>query len=202
MAKRSYRQNCALARAEDVIGDRWTLLLLRDLLVSPRRFNELLDSQQGIGSNLLAKRLKDLETAGLLEHEFESRRYALTDRGRALEPAILALIRWGLRHGPDNQPGAHHRDDWDLLALKSLFQPERAGDLGVTVQFADAALEGWVRVANQQMDVGLGTIDDADLAISGTVKGLFLESDKPAELLAFGDARTLRHFMAAFALRA
>lgn len=202
MGKRSYQQNCALARAEDLIGERWTKLLLRDLLVSPRRFNELLESQQGIGSNLLAARLKDLSAAGLIERETGSRRYALTARGRALEPAILAMIRWGLSHGPENQPGDHHLDDWDLLALKSLFQSGRAGDLAVTVQFESEALCGWARIADQQMHVGLGTVEDADLVVDGTVKGLFLETGNPVEMLEYGDQQILQQFMSAFALRA
>jgi len=202
MARRSYQQNCALARAEDLIGDRWTKLLLRDMLVSPRRFNELLESEQGIGTNLLAKRLKELEAAGLIEHNDSDRRYALTDRGRALEPAILALIRWGLRHGPENQVGDHHRDDWDLLALKSLFQPGRAADLSVCAQFDDADLRGWVRIADQQMSIGLGSADAPDITIDGSVKDLFLETDSPADLLSQGDPKTLQRFMSAYALRA
>ena len=201
MGKRSYRQNCALARAEDVIGARWTRLLLRDLLVSPRRFNELLESQKGIGTNLLAARLKDLEAAGLVEHGASDRKYALTDRGRALEPAILAMIRWGLRHGPENQPGEHHRDDWDLLALKALFQPGRATGLAVTVQFDDSDLQGWARIADQEMEIGLGNVGRADINIGGTVKDLFLGTEDPLSLLSQGDADTLQRFVAAFALR-
>ena len=202
MARRSYRQNCALARAEDVIGDRWTMLMLRDLLISPRRFNELLESLQGIGTNLLASRLKDLESAGLVERHETGRRYALTDRGRALEPAVLALIRWGLKYAPENQPGDHHQDDWDLLALKSLFQPARAVDLSVVAQFEAESLEGWARIADQQMSLGLGAVDNPDIVIKGTVKDVFLGSKDPSALLARGSAETLQRFMSAFALRA
>jgi len=202
MGKRSYKQNCALARAEDVIGDRWTLLMTRDLLISPRRFNELLESLQGMGTNLLASRLKALEADGLIERQDVTRKYALTQRGWALEPAILALIRWGLTHGPENQPGDHHRDDWDLLALKALFQAGRAEDLSVSVQFDAADIEGWARIADQQMTIGLGTIEDPDLGIGGTVKELFLGVGKPTELLSQGRPETLQRFMSAFALRA
>lgn len=202
MGKRRYRQNCALARTGDVIGERWTLLMLRDLLISPRRFNELLESQQGMGSNLLAARLKDLEAAGLVERQASGRRYALTDKGRALEPAVLALIRWGLTYGPENQPGDHHQDDWDLLALKALFQPGRAGNLAVTAQFAADGFEGWARIADQQMCVGLGGIEHPDIVIAGSVKNLFLESQNPSELLVQGQPETLRRFVSAFALRA
>ncbi len=144
MAKRSYQQNCALARASDVVGERWTLLLLRDLAVFPRRFKELLASLKGIGSNLLASRLKDLEAADVIargQGDHGGPVYSLTERGRALEPALLALIRWGLSYGPENQPGDHHHEDWDLLALKALFQATRAVNLAVTVQFTSGDFE-------------------------------------------------------------
>jgi DNA-binding HxlR family transcriptional regulator len=205
MSKRSYKQNCALARASDVIGERWTLLLLRDLLVSPRRFNELLDSLKGMGTNLLASRLKDLEAADMIERrdgEGGRRVYSLTERGQALEPAVLALIRWGLTRGPENRDGDHHRDDWDLLALKALFQPNRAEDLSVCVQFGACEFEGWARIEDQRMSIGVGTALDADIGIDGTIMDLFVGSSKPTELLTRGEASALQRFMSAFALRA
>jgi len=204
MSKRSYQQNCALARANDVIGERWTLLLLRDLLISPRRFNELLVSLKGIGTNLLAARLKDLEVADVIEREQGRGRtkvYAITERGRALEPALLALIRWGLSHGPENRTGDHHRDDWDLLALKALFQPTRASELAICVQFEAPDFLGWARIADLQMSVGLGTADSADIIINGSIHDLFLSSAKPLELLAVGSLADLEKFISAFALR-
>ena len=205
MAKRSYQQNCALARASDVVGERWTLLLLRDLSSYPRRFKELLASLKGIGTNLLTSRLKDLEAAGLIERvrgEHGGPVYALTARGRALEPALLALIRWGLSHGPENKPGDHHQKDWDLLALKALFQPARAADLTATVAFDSDGFTGWARIADQQMTVGLGEVDAPDVRVAGPVAELFLGSRKPEDLLVSGDPALLRQFMSAFALRA
>ena len=204
MSKRTYGQNCALARASDVLGERWTLLLVRDLLVAPRRFNELAESLKGIGTNLLAKRLKELEAAGILERvEGEgARAYALTDRGRALEPSVLALIRWGLLHGPENREGDHHHDDWDLLALKSVFQPDRAAGLSLTVQFKSPDLQGWCGIADKQMSIGLGPISDPDITIGGTVAELFLGGEKPARLLTHGAQEDLDRFVTSFALRA
>lgn len=205
MGKRSYKQNCALARASDVVGERWTLLLVRDLLVSPRRFNELLNSLKGIGTNLLAARLKDLEAADIIERRDGGgtvRVYALTERGQALEPAVLALIRWGLTRGPESRVGDQHRDDWDLLALKALFQPSRAADLSICVQFDAPEFEGWARIEDQHMSIGVGKIHDAEIGINGTIKDLFLGSSSAAELLTKGSVSTLRGFMSAFALRA
>ena len=202
MSKRSYQQNCALARAGDVIGERWSLLLVRDLLVAPRRFNELLASLKGMGTNLLAKRLKALEAAAVVERVHAKGAYALTARGYALEPAVLALVRWGLLHGPENRPGDHHRHDWDLLALKSVFQPDRADGLSLTVQFDCDALQGWARIEDQTMAIGLGQVDGADISIAGTVSDLFLGDKEPLTLITAGSPDDLQRFVAAFALRA
>ncbi len=201
MAKRSYRQNCPLARAIDVVGERWTLLLVRDLLVGPRRFRDLVRSLKGIGTNLLASRLKDLEAAGLIERRGEQG-YALTRSGEALEPAVLALVRWGLVHGPGNQPGDYHEDEWDLVAIKALFQPQRAGDLSVSVQFKSHAMLGWVRIDAGAVSIGPGQNENPDLVIEGTIAELFTGDAAAASLLKVGDAHDLERFMSAFALRA
>ncbi|MDX1499849.1 MAG: helix-turn-helix domain-containing protein [Woeseiaceae bacterium] len=205
MGKRSYRQDCALARATDLLGERWTLLLLRDLLVAPRRFSELERSLKGIGPNLLAGRLKELEAAGVIEQRADrasgSRVYALTPRGAALEPAILALIRWGLVHLPARDDAAHHRHDWDLLALKSAFQSDRFHGAPLAVQFRAGDFEGWTLLAPGRISIGLGSTADADLTIDGTVRDLFVDRRPPAGLLADGSEAELARFMEAFALR-
>src|SRR5437660_12010745 len=101
-APRSYDQYCAVARGLDVSGDRWTLLIVRDLLLGPKRYKDLLSGLPGIGTNLLADRLKELEGAGLIERAVlpppaGSTVYQLTERGLALEPVMIALGRWGAR---------------------------------------------------------------------------------------------------------
>src|SRR5947209_6790027 len=102
MSKRSYNQYCAVARALDVIGERWTLLIVRELLTGPKRFKDLLEGLCGIGTNLLAARLKDLEGQGVvwrtsLPPPAGSKVYELTELGRSLEPVVVALSRWGLK---------------------------------------------------------------------------------------------------------
>jgi DNA-binding HxlR family transcriptional regulator len=89
-----------MARALDVVGERWTLLIVRDLLLAPRRYTDLLDGLPGITTNLLAKRLKEMSAAGLIDREalpspVRAEVYSLTDRGRALEPVLMALGAWG-----------------------------------------------------------------------------------------------------------
>jgi len=98
---RSYGQYCALAKALDVVGDRWILLIVRELLIRGRcRYVDLLNGLPGIATNLLASRLKDLEAAGVVRREAATAPvatplYELTDRGRSLEPAIRAFAQWG-----------------------------------------------------------------------------------------------------------
>ncbi len=205
MTKRSYRQNCALAQASDVIGERWSLLLVRDLLVGPRRFNELSRSLKGIGSNLLAARLKELEAAGIMERrpsDAGGHLYALTKVGQALEPALLALVRWGLSYGPGNQEGFHHQDDWDLVALKALFQPDRVGDLSVSVQFKTEEFTAWMAIDDQQVTMGLGETPEPDVTVNGTIKDLFTGPGSPDELCVSDSHEKLGQFMSAFALPA
>jgi len=202
MTKRSYQQDCALAHSADLIGERWTLLLIRDLLISPRRFNELQKSLKGMGSNLLATRLKELEQDGVIEPYASgdgSRRYRLTVRGRALEPAILGLIRWGYVGSKPGTAKGHHRDDWDLLALKAFFQPDRAQDLNLTVQYHGDDVSGWTRIFDGHMTIGLGELDDVDLVVQGTVRDLFRGANEPPLLLSHGSARELDRYMQSFA---
>ena len=92
---RSYGQFCALARALDVIGDRWTLLIIRELAARPCRFRDLSEGLPGIAANLLAERLRLLQSEGVITHD-QAATYRLTDRGKALGPALKALARWGV----------------------------------------------------------------------------------------------------------
>lgn len=204
MKKRSYKQNCALALTADVIGERWSMLLIRDLLVGPRRYKDLLASLKGIGTNLLAVRLKELEAADIVARVAAGaggHEYALTQRGRALEPAVLALVSWGLSYGPENQDNFHHLDDWDLVALKALFHPSRAVDLATSIQFRTPDFSGWMAIVDNTASIGLGILESADISVAATVKHLFIGSREPESLLTRGSVDELQRFMAAFALR-
>ena len=150
MKRRSYRQYCALAKALDVVGERWTLLMVRELMIGPRRYRELLENLPGMGTNLLAARLKELETQGLIERvpiEESSRTkgYALTTRGQELEQAIRGLIQWGVDLLGAPKEDDLSRPEWDLVAFRMLFRPElavkvegyyviRAGELELFIQ--------------------------------------------------------------------
>ena len=121
--KRSYRQNCALADGLDLIGERWTLLVVRELLVAPRRYGELMDNLMGIGTNLLASRLKEMEANGLVTKDGAV--YALTEAGRSLAPVIWEIVRFGLSLGIADQSARLTRPEWDAVALRAMYDPKQ-----------------------------------------------------------------------------
>src|SRR5260370_4001699 len=115
-----YGQACASARALDVVGERWNLLLVRELTLGPRRYRDLAAGLPGIPSNVLAARLKDLQAAGVItRHTLPAPTdvtvYELTDAGRALQPALKELLDWGLRYGPEPSQDDVGQPGWGLL---------------------------------------------------------------------------------------
>jgi len=115
-----YGQACAIARALDVIGDRWSLLLVRELVLGPRRYRDLATGLPGIPSNVLAARLKDLQADGVITRRTlpaptDVTLYELTDAGRALQPALKELLDWGLRYGPAPSQDDAGQPSWALL---------------------------------------------------------------------------------------
>lgn len=170
MKKRAYKQNCALALSSDLLGERWTLLILRELLIQPCRFKELNLYLQGMGTNLLTNRLKELELDGLIQRQDpENKRsaYQLTSSGLALEPIVLLLILWGYEHG-EYQDEFLHFDHWDLLAMKAFFNPAK-GSKPLSVQFNSDSLQAWVDVSDQGFQYGLGENTDADAIIDSSI---------------------------------
>jgi DNA-binding HxlR family transcriptional regulator len=128
-AARHYDDPCGIARALDVIGDRWALLVVRELIFAPKRFVQLRSDLHGVSPNVLAQRLRDLEDAGVLRRETLEPPasvpvYALTGRGRALEPVLLELGRWGSREPVPTL--AELSVNALLLALRTVFDPAAA----------------------------------------------------------------------------
>ncbi len=110
MGHRSYDQYCGLATALDLLGERWTLLIVRDLVLGPQRYTDLLEGLPGIGTNLLASRLRRLESLGIIGKRVlpapaASTVYELTPEGRSLTPALRSLARWGARYMPQPHSG-------------------------------------------------------------------------------------------------
>jgi DNA-binding HxlR family transcriptional regulator len=129
--RRNYGQYCGLAAALDVLGERWTLLIVRELLTGPCRYNELLANLPGIGTNLLADRLKFLAEERVIRQRpqqgSKTRMYELTEQGESLRAAVLALARWGL--GMLGAPEAEEfvRPRWGVLAVEAMIDPQHAG---------------------------------------------------------------------------
>jgi DNA-binding HxlR family transcriptional regulator len=123
--RRSYNQYCGLAAALDILGERWTLLIVRELLVRPRRYRDLLADLPGIGTNLLAERLKFLVDEGLVRRRdiggaSKRQMYELTESGHALRPIVLGLARWGLDHVGDVAAETAVRPSWAFLAVEAM----------------------------------------------------------------------------------
>src|SRR5688572_6590144 len=129
-AKRSYGQYCGLARALDVVGDRWSLLIVRELLVSPARYGQLQAGLPGISTNLLAERLRQLEEAGVVERQLDagsnSAVYALTPWGLELRTAVAGLVNWSTPLMVTGRAGDHFQPHWLVVALESLMNSKRS----------------------------------------------------------------------------
>ncbi|MGH2988023.1 MAG: winged helix-turn-helix transcriptional regulator [Solirubrobacterales bacterium] len=140
MPEHRYQQYCALARALDVAGDRWTLLIVRELVPGPRRFTDLLEGLPGVSRNLLTERLRDLERDDIVarkELPAPAARlvYELTADGRDLADATVPLIGWGARRLGDRQPDESFRPRWSAVAMAGLADREAAKGVNETYQY-------------------------------------------------------------------
>lgn len=136
MASRSYGQYCGVTTAIELIGERWALLIVRDLLVGPRRYTDLKQGLPKIPTNILAARLKDLQAGGVVRRAPIVHRgpiYELTEYGRALEPVVIALGRWGFESM--GEPGADDVVTADSLtmALRTAFDMDAAAAVSAAV---------------------------------------------------------------------
>jgi DNA-binding HxlR family transcriptional regulator len=179
VSKRSYEQFCGLATALDIVGERWTLLLVRDLALGPQRYSDLLAGLPGLGTNLLAERLRSLEDAGVVRRAqlpppAATAVYELTDSGRELREALLPLAVWGAERLDFTDKARHRRADWLLLSLRSRFRPEHAGGVNDTYQFHVDGHDFHVRVHDGDVDVRRGPAPDrADVVIHTDMATLY-----------------------------
>src|SRR6185295_4004935 len=124
---------CGIARALDAVGERWALLIVRELLYGPKRFTDLRDGLGDVSPNVLSQRLRELERAGILRKLSDGgSRYALTDWGRDLAPILVELGRWGARSPAP--PSGELSVDALMVALESTFVADEAGDLDATFE--------------------------------------------------------------------
>jgi DNA-binding HxlR family transcriptional regulator len=204
LSERSYRQYCGVARALDLIGERWALLVVRDLVLGPKRFTDLRAGLPGIASNVLTDRLRQLERDGVVARRrlpppAASTVYELTDYGQELVPVMLALGRWGARRLGTRKPDESLRAEWLTLALQAFFQPAAAEGLAATVALDFGEAQFTIAIAEEQLEVRPGIPGDPDLAIATDPESLiaFL-AGAPVDLEFEGSAELLSRVRACF----
>ena len=209
--KRSYGDRCGVARALDAVGERWALLVVRELLLGPKRFTDLRAGLPGLSPDVLSQRLRELEQAGLLRRRklappASARVYELTERGLALEPVVLELGRWG-SEAPFPADDTAFGADSLVLALKTLFDPAVAAGLDLTVELCLGEDRFRSRVAGGRLEAARGSADTPDAVVSsdpGTLAAVLWHGRPLAEALRTGDVEidgstpAVKRFLGAF----
>ena len=194
MSTRTYGNFCGLARAVEIIGSQWSVLVVRDLLLGPKRFAELSATSPRIAESELRDRLDGLESAGVLRRNDTGQDddvFELTAYGRDLEPILLELGRWGARALGDPRPGAIFTLDMAILALRATFRPDRARDVRASFELWFGPMVVNVRVDGGDLTIGEGELPGADLVISSPVlKHLMAAELSPTDALWLGLAET------------
>jgi DNA-binding HxlR family transcriptional regulator len=212
--KRSYDDPCGIARALDLVGERWALLVVRELLLGPKRFTDLRAGLPHVGPDVLSQRLRELEQAGVLRRRTlappaASKVYELTPRGAGLEPVILALGRWGSGAPFPGEPGSLGPDAF-ALALKTLFDPAAAGDTTcrVALRLSDESAFA-LSIANGRLELGRGEPASPDLILGGDTAtlttvlwhgGSLEDAVSSGRLSIEGSRRLVRRFLGCFPL--
>jgi DNA-binding HxlR family transcriptional regulator len=196
MSSRTYGQYCGLAHALELVGERWALLVIRDLVLGPKRFTELHRGLPRIPSNVLSCRLKELEEAGIIRRSVVPRpaagvAYELTAYGKELEEVILGLGLWGAKSLGEPRPDDVLNVDSLLLALRATFQPEAARGLRASYEVRLGEIVVHVRIERGALEVGAGPLPGADLALETdmTIRALMTGELSPREAVKSGRVR-------------
>jgi DNA-binding HxlR family transcriptional regulator len=196
VANRTYSDRCGIARALDAVGDRWALLVVRELLLGPKRFTDLRAGLPRVSPDVLAQRLRELDDHGVVRRDHlpppaASHVYELTERGRELQPVILALGRWGSREPANDGPLG---PDAVVIALMTMFEGDLEGEFELRLDghaFRLAARDG-------RLDAARGPAEAPDTVIEGspgTLASVLWHGADPGQLAVTGDAR---RFLRAF----
>ncbi|MFJ9431937.1 winged helix-turn-helix transcriptional regulator [Streptomyces sp. NPDC101490] len=195
--KREYGQFCGLAVGLDVIGERWTLLIVRELLIGPARFKSLLENLPGIGPNLLTDRLRMLGEHGLVEQtsvadDGRARLYRLTEAGQELRESVLALARWGLKFLDESDTAGATRAEWGFLAVQALVIDEAVPEVDETYEFEVGDQTFQILVRGGKVSFERGSVAEPALTIScdaGTFVRVGARLLSPFQAIATGDVR-------------
>ncbi len=214
MAKR-FDQYCPVAHALGLVGERWALLVVRELLHGPKRYTDLIEGLPGIGTNILAARLRDLESAGVVRRRklpppAASTVYELTEYGAELEEVIYAMARWGARSLGPPAPDDELYPEWGVNAFPALFDVSAATGLTATYVLRIGDDVFTVRVDRGCMRAEVGATDDADLDAEMDMETFFALASgdlapraalsKRRVRLAAGDPETLECFFTVFSV--
>jgi DNA-binding HxlR family transcriptional regulator len=207
MKRRSYRQYCGLARALDVVGERWTMLIIRNLLLGQLRYSDLLRGLPGITTNLLAKRLREMEQHGLVERVSgpgtdAGHAYRLTSLGAGLEPAVHALGRWGWKQMSAPAKGDHRSFDFLMVALRRRY----LGEATIRAELVADGTPYRVILSGAHAEIARGDVATPDVRLRGpgaSLARLFLDETArkqiPSDISREGSAASLRTLLSAFA---
>jgi DNA-binding HxlR family transcriptional regulator len=214
-AKRTYGDRCGIARALDIVGERWALLVVRELLLGPKRFTDLRSGLPHVSPDVLSQRLRELEESGIVRRgklppPAGSRIYELTERGHELEPVVLELGRFG-SVAPFPPGEAQIGVDALAIALKTLFAPDAADGLDATYELRLGEDRFRVAIAGGLLDIVRGSAEAPDATIEsdpGTLATVLWHGRKPAEARRSGDLtisgseQAAKRFLASFPLPA
>ena len=194
--KRPNPDGCGIAHASELLGQRWALIVVRELLLGPKRFTDLRAGIPDISPNVLGQRLRELEEAEILRRRklappAAAQVYELTDWGRELEPAVLALGSWASR-SPDFPIGAPMGPDSLVLALKSAFQPEKAEGLegSYELRLGKEGLPFGVQVSGGRFAAARGEAEDPDATITAdpnAIAGVVFGGNRLGKAVEAGD---------------
>jgi DNA-binding HxlR family transcriptional regulator len=196
MTKRTYGQYCGLSRAMELVGERWTLLIIRDLSVSPKSVADLQRGLPRIPQDTLTARMRELEHAGVvtrLQLPDDAARYELSPFGSELEEILLRFGRWGSRMLGSPRPEEIITPESMVVAMRALFDPEAAHGVRASYEIRLGEVVFHIRVHDGTLHAGTGPLPGADLVLESTTAlkgiGLMLGEFDAAEAMAEGSAR-------------
>ena len=210
--RRTYEDGCAAAHALDLVGERWALLVVRELLLGPKRFADLRAGLPRVSPNVLAQRLRELEGAGVVRRRklpppAASRVYELTEWGMELEPVVVSLGRWGARSR--TRPRVPLGLDSLILSLRTMFDPRAAAGLGASYELRLGEESFRAMVEDGRFEISRGGLENPDAIIEtdpATItavvyEGLSLEEAlRSGKLKVEGDRSAVERFLELFPL--
>ena len=211
--KRTYGEACATAHALDLVGERWALLIVRELLLGPKRFTDLRSGITHASPNVLSQRLRELEAVGVVRRRklgppSGARVYELTEWGAELEPALAALGRWGVR-SPALPNEAPMSVDSSVLALRTMFDPDAAAGLDASYELRLGEDRFRVHVGDSRFQISRGATEAPDAMIETEPKALAAllwqgrrlpEALRSGEVRIDGDRSAIERFLRLFPL--